>query len=419
MNLNSNKTLDIFHPFILAIMVFLFVVIAIPMWYFSNRLPAPKMSLYLYIGLGILFFAFGIFLSNFIVNRKLNPKPNNGSSLNSFKENKNSSNTHEGTINSSNNLKDNENLLNSFKDKIKLNSEIPEKLNLFGSYSRNELTLMGFVLLGILFQVVNISLLGGIPLFDANLKARAATKLWLLSYIIFLPSINILLARFNRDSHYLLVFLGLLLFALTGYRTTPITILLSIFITLFYTRNIKLRHQIFLALAIIAILIGVGFIAVKAISWQNWSLNPLELLSYRAAFTLNVLQRAVEHQFVTGGTLFYSTLTGFFTHIDPRNLVGIALLGRNHSITSTIFGPALMDFGIVGMSVQMLLIGFILKTLHSIAKYKRELYAGIYGILLAQSIIWIETGPTDVVVWIFYIIAILLIVFSFYNGFEN
>ena len=371
MNLNfKNGNFDLFNPLILVVMTILFLIIAMPMWYFYQELPSPNLDLYLYIGLGLLFFIFGVFLSNYILSKKYK-------------------------IDANSNIKK---VLN------------PEKLSLSDSYSRNELILVGLVLLGILLQVINIVLLGGIPLFSATLKAKAATKIWLISYIIFLPSINLLLARYNRKSHYLLLLIGLVLFALTGYRTTPIAIMLSALITLYYTRDVDLKYIILAILAIAVVLLAVGFIAVQAISWQHWSLNPVELVSYRAAFTLNILSKAIENQFATMGNLFYATLTGFFTHSDARVLVGQATLGQVHSITSTIFGPALLDFGILGMILQMFLLGLILKTLHSIQNYKKEIFSAFYGILLAQTIIWIETGPTDVVVWLFYIIGIFLII---------
>ena len=366
----KNGNFDLFNPLILVVMTILFLIIAMPMWYFYQELPSPNLDLYLYIGLGLLFFIFGVFLSNYILSKKYK-------------------------IDANSNIKK---VLN------------PEKLSLSDSYSRNELILVGLVLLGILLQVINIALLGGIPLFSATLKAKAATKIWLISYIIFLPSINLLLARYNRKSHYILLLIGLVLFALTGYRTTPIAIMLSALITLYYTRDVDLKYIILAILAIAVVLLAVGFIAVQAISWQHWSLNPVELVSYRAAFTLNILSKAIENQFATMGNLFYATLTGFFTHSDARVLVGQATLGQVHSITSTIFGPALLDFGILGMILQMFLLGLILKTLHSIQNYKKEIFSAFYGILLAQTIIWIETGPTDVVVWLFYIIGIFLII---------
>ena len=371
MNFNfKNGNFDLFNPLIIVVMTILFLIIAMPMWYFYQELPSPNIDLYLYIGLGLLFFIFGVFLSNYILSKK-------------FKINV------------------------DYGPRKVLN---PEKLSLSNPYSKKEMILVGLVLLGILLQIINIALLGGIPLFSATLKAKAATKIWLISYIIFLPSINVLLAGYNRKSHYLLLLIGLVLFALTGYRTTPIAIMLSALITLYYTRDVDVKYIILAILAIAVVLLAVGFIAVQAISWQHWSLNPIELVSYRAAFTLNILSKAIENQFATMGNLFYATLTGFFTHSDARVLVGQATLGQVHSITSTIFGPALLDFGIVGMLIQMFLLGLILKTLHSIQNYKKEIFTAFYGILLAQTIIWIETGPTDVVVWLFYLIGIFLII---------
>ena len=188
--------------------------------------------------------------------------------------------------------------------------------------------------------------------------------------------------------------------------------MLSALITLYYTRDVDVKYIIIAILAIAAVLLAIGFIAVQAISWQHWSLNPIELVSYRAAFTLNVLSKAIENQCSTMGNLFYATLTGFFTHMDARVLVGQATIGRVHSITSTIFGPALLDFGIIGMLVQMFIIGFILKVLHIMQYNKKSIFTAFYGILLAQTIIWIETGPSDIVVWLFYLIAVLIIIKS-------
>ena len=374
-----DKKFDLFHPLIIVVMVILFLLIAMPMWYFYRQLPAPNFDLYLYMGIGLLFFILGILLSNHLMKDRFSNSNIYGSS-----------------------------------ERSKLN---PKKLSLSESYSKNELAIIGFVLLGILLQIINIALLGGIPLFSASLKAKAATKIWLLSYIIFLPSINILLAKYNRKSHYILLLIGLVLFVLTGYRTTPIAIMLSSLITLYYTRDVDLKYMILAILAIGAVLLAVGFIAVQAISWQHWHLNPVELVSYRAAFTLNILSSAIANQFATMGSLFYATLTGFFTHTDPRVLVGMATIGRDHSITSTIFGPALLDFGIVGMILQMFLLGIILKTLHTIQTNRKTIFTAFYGILLAQTIIWIETGPTDIVVWLFYLIGILIIIQSL-RGFD-
>ena len=103
---------------------------------------------------------------------------------------------------------------------------------------------LSLVIIGILLQIVNLIYLGGIPLFSGYLKARAATRIWLLSYLIFLPSINILIAKYDNKKYYLLFLLGLLLFVATGYRTTAMAIVISVLITLYYTKDLPWKYLI-------------------------------------------------------------------------------------------------------------------------------------------------------------------------------
>lgn len=369
--INKLEKFDLFHPLILVAIVILFLIIAIPSWTTMGELKTPNIQLYIYIALGLIFFILGLLFVRFI-----SPKINLLSKISSFE----------------------------------IIAKNTEKLDLFDKYSQNELIILSVVLIGIILQIINLVHLGGILLFDSELKAKAATKIWLISYILFLPSINILLAKFNRKSHYILLIIGLGLFALTGYRTTPIAILLSSFITLYYTRDIKLKYQIIFFVVIAILLIVIGFIAVNAIGDQHWRLNALELVSYRAGFTLKILEIAINRQCVTAGALFYATLTGFINSVDPRVLAGQAVLSIDHSTTTTIFGPALLDFGIIGMAIQMFFIGVFLKLLHITQKYKFGIVTAIYGVILAQTLIWIETGPTDLVVWIFYLIGIIILI---------
>ena len=372
--LDKLEKIDIFHPFIIVFVILAFLAIATPSWTILDELVAPGILLYIYIALGLIFFILGVLFTNFLFKKFLK------------KDYKESS--------------------TSFRNK----DNFAIKLSLFEKFSKEEKIILCAVLLGILLQIINLYSLGGIPLFDSSLKAKAATKIWLISYILFLPSINILLAKFNRKSHYILLIIGLGLFALTGYRTTPIAILLSSFITLYYTRDIKLKYQIIFFVVIAILLIVIGFIAVNAIGDQHWRLNALELVSYRAGFTLKILEIAINRQCVTAGALFYATLTGFINSVDPRVLAGQAVLSIDHSTTTTIFGPALLDFGIIGMAIQMFFIGVFLKLLHITQKYKFGIVTAIYGVILAQTLIWIETGPTDLVVWIFYLIGIIILI---------
>ncbi len=284
----------------------------------------------------------------------------------------------------------------------------------------DERILFSIVIISLILQGINLYLLGGIPLLNGYLKFKATTDLWRVSYIIFLPALNLLLAKYPRKWYYLLFIVGLGLFAINGYRTTTLAIILSVIITTYYILKIKSRYVlIFLFLASIIVIL-LGYVAVKSIQWQTWVLNPLQLLFYRAGFTMMVLDKIVHMPGFTMGQLFHQALTGG----HPRVTVGQVVLGYHStgntptvSITSTIFGPAILDFGALGLAVQMFLLGFILRLMSSAQKMVSGTYTALYAIILAHTMIWVETGPTDSIVWIFYALAVIALVILSLNIF--
>lgn len=353
------KNYDIFSPIIFVVLVIIYLIFSqIGFTYHLKELTGINFNTILVIFLGTFFYVLGVYINRFLLKNK----------------------------------------------SITLNNK---KLNsLF-----NEKTILSLVILGIILQIINLIYLGGIPLFSGYLKAHAATRIWLLSYLIFLPSINILIAKYENKKYYLLFLIGLILFVFTGYRTTVMAIVISVLITLYYTKNLPWKYLIISLVGIFLLLIIVGYVAVKSIEWQTWTLSPIELLFYRAGYTLQVLDHAVALQSSTHGQLLYNTLMGFFKSSDPRVIVGQTTLGYAHSTTSMIFGPALLDFGLYVMLLQMFIIGFILDLLYNIQKRVGDIFVALYSILLAHVIIWIETGPTDLVIFLFFIISIILSIY--------
>lgn len=354
------KKLDIFSPMIVVLLVFVYLIFSyIAFNYHLKELVGVNIYTIEVIFLGLIFYILGIYICKYLLKNK----------------------------------------------ELSLNKE---KLDKFTSKK----VILTLVIMGILLQIVNMIYLGGIPLFSGYLKARAATRIWLLSYLLFLPSINILLAKYDDKKYYLLFVIGLILFVFTGYRTTAMAIVISVLITLYYTKDLPWKYLIISIAGIFVLLLIVGYVAVKSIEWQTWTLNPLELLFYRAGYTLQVLDHAVILQGSTHGQLLYNTLTGFLKSTDPRVIVGSTTLGYAHSTTSMIFGPAILDFGLYAMLIQMFVIGFILSAVYYIQKSFKTVFIALYAMLLAHVIIWIETGPTDLVVLLFFVIVILLIILS-------
>lgn len=354
------KKFDIFSPVIFVLLVVVYLIFSqIAFNYHLKELVGINVNTLYVIGLGLIFYVGGLCFSHYVLK-------NNQFSLNESRINR------------------------IFSEKV----------------------LLYLVIIGICLQIVNLVYLGGIPLFSGYLKAHAATRIWLLSYLIFLPSINVLMAKYNNKKYYLLFLIGLILFVFTGYRTTVMAIVISMLITLYYTKDLKWKYLLLAIIAIFILLLIVGYVAVKSIEWQTWTLSPLELLFYRAGYTLQVLDHAVLLQGSTHGQLLYNTLMGFFKSTDPRVIVGSTTLGYAHSTTSMIFGPALLDFGLYAMLLQMFILGAVMNFIYIIQKSLGNIFVGLYAILLAHVFIWIETGPTDLVVLLFFLITLILIIYS-------
>lgn len=270
----------------------------------------------------------------------------------------------------------------------------------------SEKVLVALVVIALVLQALNLVLIGGIPLFNSVLKSNATTNIWRVAYPLFLIMINILLAKHYNRKYLLLVLLGALIFGLNGYRTSVLGILGSSFITLYYLDKISRKMGlVFIAIIVLGVM-AIGYIASQSIASQHWTLNPLELTFYRAAFTLEVFERILPLAGTTNGKI----LGMIFSSGSPRTFIGEYVLHYNVCLTSTLFGPVMLDFGLIGLTVQMLFMGIFLDLMD---KLKKGIGVGIYSIILTHTLIWIETGPTDIMIWFLYLIGFILIIMNF------
>ena len=272
----------------------------------------------------------------------------------------------------------------------------------------SEKLLLALTIIALVLQALNLVLLGGIPLFNSTLKANATTNIWRVAYPLFLIMLNLLLAKYYDRKYLLLIIIGALIFGLNGYRTSVLGILGSSFITLYYLDKISRKFAIlFIALIVIG-LMAVGYIASQSIAGQHWTLNPLELIFYRAAFTLEVFEKIIPLAGTTNGHI----LSMIFSSGSPRTFIGEYVLHYTVCLTSTLFGPVMLDFGYLGLTIQMLFMGIFLEVIN---KIKKGIGVGIYTIILTHTIIWIETGPTDIMIWFLYLIGLIYILITLYK----
>ena len=272
----------------------------------------------------------------------------------------------------------------------------------------SEKLLLALTIIALVLQALNLVLLGGIPLFNSTLKANATTNIWRVAYPLFLIMLNLLLAKYYDRKYLLLIIIGALIFGLNGYRTSVLGILGSSFITLYYLDKISRKFGIVFIAVIVIGLMAVGYIASQSIAGQHWTLNPLELIFYRAAFTLEVFEKIIPLAGTTNGHI----LSMIFSSGSPRTFIGEYVLHYTVCLTSTLFGPVMLDFGYLGLTVQMLFMGIFLGIIY---KLKKGIGVGIYSIILTHTIIWIETGPTDIMIWFLYLIGLIYILITLYK----
>jgi len=145
------------------------------------------------------------------------------------------------------------------------------------------------------------------------------------------------------------------------------------------------------------------------------STSPIYTLQSRADFTLHVLDLLdfIGGNFgLTHGQLLASSIPG--SDLGPRMMVGKLIAWRTEvTVTPTLIGQMVVDFGKIGVFVEMCILGSILGIGFKIMqKTKDYFYIGIYSLILTYSILGIETGILDIQVLLYFAIAILIYLIS-------
>ncbi len=102
-------------------------------------------------------------------------------------------------------------------------------------------------------------------------------------------------------------------------------------------------------------------------------------------------------------------------------MVGKLIAWRTEvTVTPTLIGQMVADFGKVGVFVEMGLLGFVLGIGFKIMqKTKNFFYIGMYSLILTYSILGVETGILDIQVLIYFIIAIFIYLTCIKRSFLN
>lgn len=292
-------------------------------------------------------------------------------------------------------------------------------------FESKDLYSIGFclVLISILFFFVSVASVGGIPILKTSLRYQLK-PLFTMPVFLIIPGVCILASVYlkefqeNKITRSQTRFRFLILIAIScvfllalGYRTPLLAVLLIMIIIGYYGNILAVWEVVVGALIGVCAIIGIGYFRSVEEYTVTSATNPFYTLESRADFTLNVLNLLdfIGGNFgVTHGKLLASSIPG--SDLGPRMMIGKLIAWRTEvTVTPTLIGQMVIDFGKIGVAVEMCGLGFILGIGYKIMKKTNDFaYIGLYSLLLTYSILGVETGILDIQVLAYFAVAIFI-----------
>ena len=292
-------------------------------------------------------------------------------------------------------------------------------------FERKDIYSLGFclILISIVFFFISIASVGGIPLLRPSIRYLLRPAFTMPVFLI-IPGTCLIAGAYLKDFQdskitrsqvrfrfLFLLCIDMVFLLLLGYRTPLVAAFLIIIIMGFYGNIVSLWEVVIGALIGVGAIVGIGYFRSLNELTITSSTSPLYTLQSRADFTLHVLNLLdfIGGNFgVTHGQLLASSIPG--SDLGPRMMVGKLIAWRTEvTVTPTLIGQMVVDFGKVGVFIEMLFLGFILGIGFKILqKTKDYFYICLYALLLTYTILGIETGILDIQVIIYFLLAIFI-----------
>ena len=287
------------------------------------------------------------------------------------------------------------------------------------------------IIIGIIFFFICIATVGGVPLLKPSLR-YSLKPIFTMPVLLIIPGMCILasvytekmkinlITRSQARFRFLILLIITSLFILSlGYRTHLLSIILILIILGYYGDIIAPWEVVIGALLAIGLIIGIGYYRSLSEYAITKATSPFYSLQSRADFTLNVLNKLNTiggNYGVTHGHLIASSIPG--SEKSPRMIVGKLIAWRTEvSVTPTLIGQMVADFGKIGVAIEMTLLGFNLGIGFKIVKItKNYFYIGLYALIITYAILGVETGILDIQVIIYYLIALFIFIIIIFKS---
>ena len=293
------------------------------------------------------------------------------------------------------------------------------------TFERKDIYSIGFclILVSIGFFFISIASVGGIPILKPSIRYLLKPAFTMPVFLI-IPGTCLLVSVYLKDFQdkiitrsqarfrfLLLLIIDVALLLTLGYRTPLLAALLMLIIIGYYGNIIAVWEVVLGGLIGVGAIIGIGYFRSINELTVSKAIDPFYTLKSRADFTLHVLNLldVIGGNFgTTHGQILASSIPG--SELGPRMMVGKLISWRTEvTITPTLIGQMVADFGKVGVAVEMCLLGFVLGIGFKIMqKTKDYFYIGLYSLILTYSILGVETGILDIQVLFYFAIAIFI-----------
>ena len=239
--------------------------------------------------------------------------------------------------------------------------------------------IFGIGIISFILIVINYN---AIPLFNYDVRMKiSADPLRLIS------TGALVYGGINNIFYFIISFI---LIALLGYKAGILILCVSFLIYTYRTKKIPIKWLL-MSCAGLIIFLAIMAKVILLSSGQNWKIGVLGILSYRAYFDMLVLEKIINYpNFMLGNIVFNPV---------GEKLIGEVLFNYSHNITSTMFGPIYLDFGMFGLLFAFLL-GMASKLIYD---GNSKLYAIYASILLSMCEIGINYGFLIVLLLLLYV----------------
>ena len=293
------------------------------------------------------------------------------------------------------------------------------------SFKRRDMYSIGFclILISIGFFAVCIASVGGIPILKPSLRYLLKPILTMPVFLI-IPGTCIIASVYLKDfkdklitrsqvrfRFLILLVINVVFLLALGYRTPLLAALLMLIIMGYYGNIIAVWEVVISSLIGIGAIIGIGYYRSINEYTISSAIDPFYTLRSRADFTLHVLNLldGIGGNFgLTHGKLLASAIPGSET--GPRMMVGRLISWRTEvTVTPSLIGQMVVDFGKLGVAAEMCILGFILGIGFKILRKTNDyFYIGLYSLILTYTILGVETGILDIQVLVYFAVAIFV-----------